>query len=155
MANEGMRTPSAGETDRRAMRHESHASTTYKNFLKDLCSLSGMDEQKAECAAVSVLCNLEQRIYGEEARDLEAQLPSRLRELLQRCPRHQGKPSEKFGRDELFRRVADELQVDRSEAEPITRSVFSAVRAQITEGEATDVADQLPSDLADLWRLPA
>ena len=141
--------------DRRAQRHESHASSTYKNFLKDLCSISGMDESLAECAAVSVLCTLERRIYGEEARDMEAQLPAKLRELLQRCERHEGKPTEKFGRDGFFKLVADDLEKSPDEIEPIVRSVFAAVRSQISEGEAADVAEQLPSDLAVLWRLPA
>ena len=141
--------------DQRALRHESRAASTYKAFLKELSAIGGFDEKFAERAAVAVLGALEQRIYGEEVKDLEAQLPSKLRDFLAQVPHHQGRPERKFGRPELFRMVAEFLGRDVDEVEPIVRSVFMAVRSQITEGEAEDVADQLPSDLADLWRLPA
>ncbi|MGI5861141.1 MAG: DUF2267 domain-containing protein [Myxococcales bacterium] len=142
-------------TDFRALRHESRAASTYKAFLKNLSAMGDFDEAFAEKAAVSVLAALEQRIYGEEVRDLEAQLPYKLRELLAEVPHHEGKPQAKFGRQQFFEMVANDLNKSLDEIEPIIRAVFMAVRSQITEGEAEDVADQLPSDLAELWRLPA
>src|SRR5690349_6641957 len=63
---------------RRARRHEAHTSQTYAAFLKHLCERGGMSPSVAEKAAVSVLCAIEQRIFGEEARDMEAQLPRKL-----------------------------------------------------------------------------
>jgi len=142
-------------SDYRAMRHESRAANTYKAFLKDLCAMGNLDEAFAERAAVTVLGLLEQRIFGQEVKDLESQLPFKLRELLAQVPHHEGKPEEKFGRTEFFERVATNLDLDVNAVEPVIRAVFMAVRSQITEGEAEDVASQLPTDLADLWRLPA
>lgn len=139
----------------RRQRHESRAGSTYKNYLKELCQLGNMSEEQAEEASVSVLCALEQRIYGTEVADLEAQLPLKLRDLLQRCPRHEGKPPGKFGKEGFLQMIADDLNTDVGNAERCARAVFRTVRAQITEGEAEDVAGQLPEDLAELWRRPS
>ncbi len=141
--------------DIRRKRHESRTSTTYKNFIKSLAELGNMTEEEAENASVSVLCALEQRIMSDEARDLEAQLPFKLQELLHRCERHEGGVPERFGREEFLEMVANDIDCSPEEAESIARSVFTTVRSQITEGEAEDVASQLPRDLQDLWRRPS
>lgn len=147
------RRPVTDET--RRQRHESRSGSTYKHFLKDLCRVGNLSEEQAEQASVSVLCALERRIYSDEASQLEAQLPVKLRDLLQRCERHEGAPPKKFGKDEFFRMVADDLNTDPGNAEKCARAVITAVRSQISEGEAEDVAGQLPEDLAELWRRPS
>jgi uncharacterized protein (DUF2267 family) len=138
---------------RRARRHESRTSQTYAAFIKHLCDRGGMSPSVAEKAATSVLCAIEQRIFGEEVKDLEAQLPLKLTELLQRCERHEsGPPPLKFGRDEMLRMVGEELGLNPDAVEPVIRAVLDAVRDQISEGEAEQVISQLPADLRDLWR---
>ena len=122
---------SGASPDIRQLRHESRAGSTYKAFLKDLCSIGNFDEPFAERAAISVLCYLEQRVMGEEASDLNAQLPSKLRELVQRCEIHEGKPRDKYGREQFFQMVAGDLKKDPSEIEPIVRAVITAVRSQV------------------------
>ncbi|WP_338263908.1 DUF2267 domain-containing protein [Corallococcus caeni] len=143
--------------ERRRMRHESRTSQTYKAFLKYLCDVGSFpDEQAAQEAAVSVLCVLEQRLFGEEDNDLEAQLPHKLRELLVRCDRHEaGPPPHKFGRDEMLAMVSTDLDVEPEDAEAIVRAVFSAVQAQISTGESDDISGELPPDLRDLWTHPS
>jgi uncharacterized protein (DUF2267 family) len=136
---------------RRALRHESRTSQTYASFIKRLCERGGMSPSVAEQAAVSVLCALEQRIYGTEVSDLEAQLPQKLTELLHRCERHEGPPPRKFGREELLRMVGEDLALRPDVVEPVVRAVFAVVRERISEGEAEDVMNQLPADLRDLW----
>lgn len=143
------------ESTLHAERHASRAGSTYKAFLKDVQSLGGLDEQLAEKATVSVLCAVDRRITAEEARHLRAQLPSRLQELVQRCELHAGEKPEKFGREELFQAVAEDLGKGADEVEPIVRVVITALRAHVTEGEAEDVADQLPTDLKELWLRPS
>jgi len=136
-------------------RHESRAGATYKAFLRDLASIGNFDEAFAERAAVSVLCALQQRVIADEAEDLNAQLPSKLRDLLhQSCELHKDKP-EKFGRDELFQRVAKELEMNTGEVEPIIRAVTTAVRAQVSEGEAEEFGNMLPADIRELWMRPS
>ncbi|AKU90091.1 DUF2267 domain-containing protein [Vulgatibacter incomptus] len=148
----GRRPPPTPE--RRHERHESRTGSTYKAFLKDLCEIGKFDMEMAECAAVSVLCAFERRVFGEEARDLEAQLPLKLRELLVSCNIHAGKPSEKYGKDELFQIVAADLKKPVDQVEPIIRAVVAAVRNQISEGEFEDFSNMLPGDLKELWMLP-
>lgn len=137
---------------RREQRSETRRSQTYKAFLGNLAVIGSMNEEEAERAAVSVLCVLEQRLFGEEAAHLEAQLPSKLQDLLVRCERHVGKPASKFGRDGFIKMVSEDLGVDADEAERKIRAVFSAVREQVSEGEIEDVIGQLPTEMHGLWQ---
>jgi uncharacterized protein (DUF2267 family) len=138
---------------RRAQRRESRTSQTYAAFIKRLCERGGMSPAVAEQAAVTVLCALEQRIFGEEAKDLEAQLPQKLTELLQRCERHEsGPPPRKFKRAEMLQMVGEELGLAPEAVEPVIRAVLAAIRDQVSEGEVEQVMKQLPADLRELWR---
>jgi uncharacterized protein (DUF2267 family) len=136
---------------RRAQRTESRASQTYKAFINHLCERGGMSPSVAQQAAVSVLCALEQRIFAEEAADLEAQLPRKLTELLHRCERHEEELPPKFGREHLLKCVGEDLGLNPDAVEPVVRAVLDALRHQISEGEAEDVMSQLPHDMRDLW----
>ena len=153
MANQ-QRTEAELEEIRRK-RHEARASQTYKSFIADLSRIGGMSADDAERAAVSVLCALEQRIMASEARHLEAQLPFKLRELLHECERHEAERPQRFGRAEFIRMIAQDLGIDEVQAETIALDVITAVREHISEGEARDVAGQLPPDLADLFGFTA
>lgn len=140
--------------ERSEERHAQHASATYQAFLADLIRIHPMPKERAEQAAIGVLWALEQRILNDEVRNLEAQLPSRLVELLHSYPRATERPL-KFGEMELVEWVANDLRIPVLEAEQVIRAVFKAVRRKITDGEAEDVAAELPWDLALLWRHPA
>ena len=54
-------------------------------------------------------------------------------------------------RDAFLLAVGNELNLGEGEVEPVVRAVFQSVRHQISEGEAEDIAAQLPGDLAALW----
>jgi uncharacterized protein (DUF2267 family) len=146
------------EEDRRVLtpgrrhgeRHEQHLAQTYARFLTEL-EERGVDRDLAPKAIESVLCALEQRLVENEARHLEAQLPRKVQALLQRCPRHLGRPPLKLDRDAFLRMVSQDLRCDTDEAERLTRAVFDTVREHISEGEAEDVAMHLPHDLRSLW----
>ena len=137
---------------RREQRSETRRNQTYKAFLRNLMVIGSMNEEEAERAAVSVLCVLEQRLFGEEAAHLEAQLPGKLKDLLIRCERHLGKPASKFGKDGFIQMVSEDLDMDSFEAEKRIRAVFTAVRDQVSEGEVEDVIGQLPADMRELWQ---
>jgi len=136
----------------REQRRETRRNQTYKAFLRNLMVIGSMNEEVAERAAVSVLCVLEQRLFGEEAAHLEAQLPGKLQDLLTRCERHLGKPASKFGKDGFIQMVSEDLDMNSFEAEKKIRAVFTAVREQVSAGEIEDVIGQLPSDLRELWQ---
>lgn len=140
--------------ERRRRRSESHRDTTYGTFLNELCANSGLARDRAEQAAVSVLCILTQRIQQGEAGNLEAQLPAKLRELVQTCDRHLDMKPSKVRRAEFITMVADDLSVPPQEAELIARNVLSTVRQHISDGEAGQVEQELPRDMRDLWWLP-
>jgi len=154
--NEGRREGLTVEalTERRRQRHESRTQQTYKQFLKRLAAQTDLPEQDAQMAAVSILCGLEQRLMREEGDDLEAQLPFKLRELLQRCERHEGRPPVKFGRDEFLELICEDLGVRKDRVESLVRDVFAVLREQVSEGEIQQVIDQLPKDFRDLWQRP-
>jgi|SRR5215217_3526896 len=157
MANENEGREEAGERaststeELRAKRHESRTARTYSFFLKDLEARAGVDRPLAERAAESVLCTLEQRLMSGEVKDLEAQLPEKVRDLLRRCPRHEGLPPRKFKMLEFIQMVADDLDTTPNEAERLTRAVFATVREHVSEGETDEVIGQLPADLRALW----
>ena len=137
---------------RREQRHESHVGSTYAAFIRRLCELGPLEPELAEAAAISVLSTLERRILPKEARDLEAQLPRKLVEFLPPPDKRPPRPH-RFGREEFLQSVAEDLRKPPEEVEPIVRAVFRAFREQISEGEAEDVASNLPSDLQALWQL--
>jgi uncharacterized protein (DUF2267 family) len=127
----------------------------YQRFIGALVSAGAGNTERAEAAAVAVLCEVERRISGGEARDLNTELPWALRDLLRRCELHPKARPERFGRDALLGRVAEALAVDDAEAERLTRIVLSTARALLSEKEASDVVAQLPPDIAALWAPPA
>jgi uncharacterized protein (DUF2267 family) len=141
---------SSDPNELRRQRHESRASSTHKAFIRDLAKEAGVAEKEAECAAVAVLCTLERRLIDDEANDLEAQLPFKLRELLGRCERHRtGKP-ERFGRDEFMNRVAEHLDTSH-DVEPLVRATLRTLCNHVTQGEINDVLAELPRDLRELF----
>lgn len=155
MANESAQTPGPESREiLRQQRRESRATNTYKTFIDKLKTLADMPGADLEAAAASVLCALEQRLTSEEAFDLESQLPSKLRELLKRCDRHQMTEPRKFGLHEFYEKVASDLSIERDQAVPLVRAVILAVKYQISQGEAEDVEAQLPGDLKQIWQYP-
>lgn len=137
--------------ERRRLRHESRTGSTYKQFLKDLEREGNLPEEIAEKAAASVLCALEQRLISDEAKQLEAQLPQRLQELLHRCERHEELLPRDIGREEFLQMVGEDLNLAVDRAEAITRAVLKVVSARVTEGEIHDVLSQLPAELRALF----
>ena len=140
--------------ERRRARHEARASHTYRGFINELTGVTGFSADEAERAALAVLGLIEQRITAGEWDDLEAQLPFKLRELLEASSHGGGEQPRRFGRAELVAEVAEALGLGEREAEHTAHCVMAVVRERITPGEAEDVAGQLPADIAELWRSP-
>lgn len=136
----------------REQRREQHHAQTWANFCKDVSAKGNIDRDLAECAAVSVLKRLEQRITNGEAKNLDSQLPLKLRELIAAGRRGEsGFRPRDIHKDEFVRLVADDLQKSEEEALQLIRAVFATARAHITEGEAEKVSSNLPADLRAMW----
>jgi uncharacterized protein (DUF2267 family) len=133
----------------RGARHASRANTTYKRFVKDVAARGGFSLEDAEDFSISVVATLEERLTLPEVLDLEAQLPTLLKELLDDEPILD---IPRMHKAEFCARVASRLELLPDQVEPIVRVVFDVLRARISEGEAHHVEAQLPSDLKKLWR---
>ncbi len=132
----------------RAARHASRAGTTFARFVRNLAAVGNYTIPEAERRAIAVIATLEERIPIRGVLDLEAQLPSRLDELLSFVPLN-GLPA--MDRIQFCKRVAARARVSFGQAEEIAGTVFAFVRSQISEGEARHVESQLPDDLRKLW----
>lgn len=133
----------------RATRHASRAGTTFARFVRNLAATGGYTLREAERHAIAVIATLEERLPIREVCNLEAQLPSRLDELLAFVPVH-GLPA--MDRTQFIERVAARADVSHVQAETIARTVFTFLRSQISEGEVHRVEARLPNSLRELWR---
>ncbi|MFZ5468887.1 MAG: DUF2267 domain-containing protein [Myxococcota bacterium] len=121
--------------------------------LLDRLTQAGLGAEQAQEAAASVLCALEQRLFGEGAKDPTVPHPWRLLQLLRRCRHHVGVPPHHIDRTEFLLMVARDLEVSPSEAEALTRCVFRAMGEQVSEAERRHVLAHLSVDLRELWPL--
>jgi len=139
----GRATPEA-----RAARHASRAGSTYARFVREVASAGGYSKAEAERYAVATIATLEERLPIADVCALEAQLPSRLDQILSFQPLL-GLP--KMDRDLFRKRVAERMALPEDQAEGIARLVFSVLRRHVSPGEARHVEAHLPEDLKTLW----
>lgn len=148
------RNPSPVE-QRRAQRSEARKLQTHREFVKRLHAEGAFPtEELAERAAVAVLCALERRIDTDEMKDLGAQLPEKLMDLVRRCGAHQAELPRRIGPDQFVQLVAQDLGADVSQAVPLIRSVLLTLRDQVSEGEWDEVMRELPRDYHAFFQLP-
>jgi len=102
-------------------------------------------------ATRATLTVLSQRLFGGEADELAAQLPSEIKLYLQQVEL----PGD-FGPDEFFRRVAEIEEEDLPEAIFHARAVMSVLLDAVSAGEIQDMRSQLPDEYAPLfqWERP-
>ncbi len=106
------------------------------------------DRQHAYHALRSVLMSLRDRLTVDEATDLGAQLPLLVRGIYYEGWRPPATP-QKWKRDEFLEVVRERYALDlHNTPEAITRAVWKALNAQVTEGELNQVLTNLPKDLA-------
>jgi uncharacterized protein (DUF2267 family) len=99
----------------------------------------------------AVLHALRDRLTPEEARQAVAQLPRDLK-LVWKEGEAPGRKPVKLSRKEFYDRVKSEAGlVSTREARFMTIGVFTALKAQLSPGEADDILAQLPSDLKEIW----
>lgn len=126
-------------------------------FIHRVQALTGIAEHdRAEKATGAVLGTLCGRITNDEAKDLESQLPTGIDTMcrgnvLQEIVAKVSGPN-RLDRDAFVDRVKDRAHLtDAAEAENVTMAVFRTLKEQISEGEAGDVASQLPTKLKIMW----
>jgi uncharacterized protein (DUF2267 family) len=99
----------------------------------------------------AVLHALRDRLTPKEAEQAVAQLPRDLK-LVWKEGEAPGRKPVKLSRKEFYDRVKSEAGlVSTREARFMTIGVFTALKAQLSPGEADDILAQLPSDLKEIW----
>jgi uncharacterized protein (DUF2267 family) len=113
--------------------------------------VDGLGLEETKQATAVVLRALRDRLTREEAEQVAAQLPGPLKEIWAAGDRPGRRPV-KLRRDEFLQRIKHEAGLlSGAAARRLTEAVFSALRAQLSPGEAEDVLAQLPKDLKALW----
>lgn len=127
-----------------------------RNFLHEVATALGCDEQRAESLVYVVFQELRERITPKEAADVAAQLPGGLKKLWLENE-HPDRAVQRTHRNDFIGRVRQHAALpDDAEAERGTRAVFAALQRLLgsprgIEGEAWDIFSQLPKDLKLLW----
>jgi uncharacterized protein (DUF2267 family) len=137
-------------------RPDIHQDADYRALVEALAREGLPRRAEATRAVEAVMCALAQRISRPEYDDLRDLLPDPFRTRLAACERHAvtAHPHMTTAED-FYAAVAEDLDRSPDEVEPTVRAVFAAVRAQLPEKDAEDVAAQLPSELQALWRRPS
>ncbi len=111
---------------------------------------------EATRAVEAVICALAQRIAHSDFDALRDRLPEPFHTRLVACERHAVAPRARLETlDDFYEVVAEDLDRSPDEVEPTVRAVFAALRAQLSEQDAEDVAGHLPRELDALWRRPS
>lgn len=109
------------------------------------------DPEAVQRAMASVFHALRDRLTPEEADHVAAQLPHELKVVWEAGEKPERRPL-KIHRDEFYERVREDAGLgSRQEARWVTLAVFSALKQQLSPGEAEDVFAQLPKDLKETW----
>ena len=123
-------------------------------WLKDVEEALGTDDRQIAYHALrAVLHALRDRLIGEEACDLAAQLPTVLRGIYFEgwSPAH--KPI-KMSKAQFLDRVASQLgeTVCELDSARCVSAVFGVLQDRIAMGEVLDICGCLPEEFEDLWR---
>lgn len=127
-----------------------------KTFIAEVARRLGCDTERAEAATLVVLQELRDRLTPDEAADVAAQLPHRLKEFWAEGERRD-RAVRKTHRTEFIGRVRQRTSVgDDGEAERLVKAVFGTLQhlfgaRSALEGEAWDIFSQLPKDMKPLW----
>src|SRR5690348_1273489 len=105
----------------------------YDEFIKHVQSVAQLDSrEEAERATRATLETLAERIVGDEANNLAAQMPQELGEYLRG---REGQVGEHFSLTEFYERVSRREGVEPTAVPHHVRAVFSVINAAVSPGE--------------------
>lgn len=121
----------------------------YDQFIKHVQSFAQLDSrEEAERATRATLETIKERIVGNEASQLAAQLPKELAEYLRG---REGEDGQYFGIEEFYQRVSEKEGVEPKVAAIHARAVFAVLEDAVTPGEFTDVRANFSEDYEELF----
>lgn len=121
----------------------------YDEFIRNVQGIAQLNSrQEAEQATQATLETVAERIVGNEASQLAAQLP----EELARCLRgHEGENGHHFSLQEFYQRVSQKSGVEPVAAAVQARAVFIVLNEAVTPGEFADVQANFSDDYSELF----
>lgn len=119
----------------------------YKEFVGQVQHRARLaTEGEAVRAIRATLSTLAERLFGNEAENLAAQLPREIGHYVREMDK-----SESFDVDEFFRRVAEREELDLPVSMYHAQAVISVLEDTVSKGEMDDVRAQLPDDYERLF----
>ncbi len=118
---------------------------SYDEFVQAVAERASLEQAEAGRTATVVLQALCDRLTGDEAFDLLAPLPARLKTAvtITQAPT-------RWTPEQFVERVAEQLEIEPDEARERIRAVFATIREAVPLGEFRDVLEQLDPGYADL-----
>jgi uncharacterized protein (DUF2267 family) len=125
---------------------EKEAAVKYDRMVKGVDERAGLgDWAEAERTLRVVVQALADRVLGDEADDLRAQLPEPLKSEITVSPQ-----ADPMNAQEFVQRVAGDLSLQEDEARDRARAVFATLHEAVSEGEWEEVVGQLDRNYAGL-----
>lgn len=125
----------------------------YDQFIKHVQSFAQLDSREAaETTTRAVLETIADRIVGDEAHQLAAQLPKQLGECLYG---REGQNGAYFSLREFYERVAQKAGVELTIVPTCCRAVFSVLNSAVSPGEFADVKANFSEEYEELFAPPA
>lgn len=121
----------------------------YDQFIKHVQQEAQLNSREdAERATQATLETIKERIVGNEASQLAAQLP---KELGQYLHGREGEDGGYFKFDEFCQRVSEKEGVEPSVAANHAKAVFTVLQQAVTPGEFADVRANFSDDYEELF----
>lgn len=124
----------------------------YNEFIKQVQGFAQSDSREtAERAVRATLETTAERIVGDEAHQLAAQLPHEFSPILGGREGENGNP---FSLKEFYQRVSQKSGIEPVEAANYVRAVFAVINEAVTPGEFEDVRANFSDDYEELFATP-
>jgi len=124
----------------------------YDQFIKHVQTTAQLDSKEAaEQAICATFETIAERIVGNEASQLAAQLPAELGKYLRG---HEGENGDHFPIEEFYQRICQKAGLDPDAAAVQARAVFLVLNEAVTPGEFADVRANFSDDYEELFATP-
>ncbi|MBF2015774.1 MAG: DUF2267 domain-containing protein [Rivularia sp. T60_A2020_040] len=121
----------------------------YDEFIKHVQSVAQVDSrEQTERVTRATLETIKERIVGDEAKDLAAQLPE---EIAQYLRGREGENGQHFKLQEFIERVSKKADVKSTDAIMQVRAVFTVLQNAVSPGEFADFKHNFSDDYAELF----
>ena len=121
----------------------------YDEFIKHVQSVAQIDSrEKAEVAIKATLEVVKERIVGDEAKDLAAQLPE---EIAQYLRGREGENGQHFKVKEFIERVSKKEGVEPNDAVMHIRAVFTVLQNGVSPGEFASFKHNFSDDFSEVF----